>query len=115
MAQLIDGSFIPEIPEKVNEKMLEDANRREAEKRVEALKYFYPEQKEERNEIPDSVVEEAWKQAEEKCENCCKQLIWENRGREGRGCWEAHHKETVQDATISNCQILCFECHSETF
>jgi len=65
----------------------------------------------------ESVVTDAWKRADGQCERCDKQLAWENRGREGRGCWEAHHKMSLAvggSNTLSNCEILCFECHSNT-
>ena len=65
-----------------------------------------------------SVVSDAWKRAGGSCERCGKQLSWENRGREGRGRWETHHKTSVaaggSDA-LSNCKILCFDCHALTF
>jgi 5-methylcytosine-specific restriction endonuclease McrA len=45
--------------------------------------------------------------------------VWENRGREtGRGAWEAHHivsQEAGGESTLSNCEILCWDCHSRTF
>jgi len=75
----------------------------------------------------DSVVLDAWKRAGGKCEctrtthghvgRCNKQLVWENRGRDGRGCWEAHHKTSVAAGgsdSLSNCEILCFDCHTKT-
>jgi hypothetical protein len=50
----------------------------------------------------ETTVEQAWKRAGGKCECrrkrhnhnygvCHKTLVWGNRGREGRGAWEAHH------------------------
>jgi 5-methylcytosine-specific restriction protein A len=65
----------------------------------------------------DSVVQDAWKRAGGECERCGKQLTWENNCREGRGCWEAHHKTSVAAGgsdTLSNCEILCFDCHAKT-
>ena len=77
--------------------------------------------------FPESVVKEAWQRAGGKCEckrtthdhavRCNKQLVLGNRGREGNGCWEAHHIvaiETGGSNTLSNCEILCFDCHSKT-
>lgn len=78
--------------------------------------------------FPDSVVEAAWKRADGCCEcrrrthnhpyvRCYKELVWENRGREERGKWEAHHRTSVDaggDDTLSNCEILCWDCHSRT-
>ena len=64
-----------------------------------------------------SVLETAWKKAGGKCERCGKQLVWDNRGRDGQGRWEAHHKTSVAAGGsdgLSNCEILCFECHSHT-
>jgi hypothetical protein len=74
--------------------------------------------------FPTSVVEAAWARAKGKCE-CTrtthnhsvphgKQLVWDNRGREGRGAWEAHHKIRGGPDTLSNCQILCWGCHKQT-
>ena len=77
----------------------------------------------------DEVVRQAWQRAGGKCEckrsthdhsyvRCNKELVWENRGREGRGKWEAHHRTSVEagrEDTFSNCEILCWDCHSATF
>ncbi len=60
------------------------------------------------------TVQSAWNRAGGKCERCGKQLVWENRGRSGRGCWEAHHKNTSKGDELSNCEIVCFDCHSNT-
>lgn len=76
--------------------------------------------------FPESVVKEAWKRARGECEcerdqhshrgkRCGKQLVWENRGKDGaRGCWEAHHKVAGGGDTLSNCEILCCDCHKRT-
>ncbi len=74
----------------------------------------------------DSVVEAAWRRAGGRCEcrrrshnhsyvRCNKQLVWDNRGREGRGKWEAHHRSSTGGDTLSNCEILCWNCHTTTF
>ena len=74
----------------------------------------------------DEIVEQAWNRAGGKCEcrrqthghdygRCNKQLVWENRGREGRGAWEAHHINANGGDMLSNCEILCWECHQQTF
>ena len=76
--------------------------------------------------FPDSVVEKAWATAGRRCQcrrkthrhpydRCNKLLVWMNRGREGRGCWEAHHLWASGGDTLTNCQILCWDCHSRTF
>jgi len=76
----------------------------------------------------DETVAQAWKKASAKCEctramhghsgRCNKELVWENRGRgTGRGAWEAHHRTSVQSGgsdALSNCEILCWECHSRS-
>lgn len=75
----------------------------------------------------ESTIKAAWERAGGKCEctrvthshgtRCNKQLVWENRGREGRGKWEAHHKTAVSSGgndNLSNCEIVCFECHKGT-
>lgn len=78
--------------------------------------------------FPDNVVEAAWRRAGGRCEcrrlshnhpyvRCNKELVWENRGRDGRGKWEAHHRVSVDAGgadTLSNCEILCWDCHSQT-
>lgn len=75
--------------------------------------------------FPQTVVESAWKRSGGCCEcrrishshpntRCNKQLVWENRGREGRGKWEAHHINSNGTDTLSNCEILCWDCHSKT-
>ncbi len=73
----------------------------------------------------ESVISQAWSRAGGKCQcrrithnhyyvGCNKQLVWSNRGRTGRGCWEAHHINSNGPDTLSNCEILCFDCHSKT-
>jgi 5-methylcytosine-specific restriction endonuclease McrA len=37
-----------------------------------------------------------------------------NRGREGRGAWEAHHVNANGEDILSNCEILCWDCHKNT-
>lgn len=75
--------------------------------------------------FPLSVVQQAWQRAGGKCEckrticghtgRCNKQLVWENRGKEGaRGAWEAHHITAGGPDTLSNCEILCLDCHKKT-
>jgi hypothetical protein len=81
------------------------------------------------SEFSDEVVKLAWTRAQGRCEcrrethlhpyiRCNKELVWENRGREGRGAWEAHHKVSVDaggGSYLSNCEILCWDCHTKTF
>ena len=79
-----------------------------------------------RKEFSDETVEKAWKRSGGYCEcnrvshsnhegrSCGKQLVKENRGREGRGAWEAHHKGDNSDNSLSNCEILCWDCHGQT-
>lgn len=74
--------------------------------------------------FPQSVVEEAWKRAGGRCE--CrrvthghaiphrKRLSWGNRGRVGWGKWEPHHKWAGGPDSLSNCEILCWDCHRQT-
>jgi 5-methylcytosine-specific restriction endonuclease McrA len=77
----------------------------------------------------DGTVKRAWNLAGGKCEcrrithdhpdiHCGRKLIWKNRGREGgRGAWEAHHLTELQNGgsdILSNCEILCWECHLKT-
>ena len=76
--------------------------------------------------FPASVVEAAWRRVKGHCEcrrrthdhlyvRCNKQLVWANRGREGRGAWEAHHINSNGPDTLLNCEILCWGCHKKTF
>ena len=77
----------------------------------------------------DETVRRAWIRAYGRCEcrreghghpfvRCNKELVWDNRGREsGRGAWEAHHRTSVDSGgtdDLSNCEILCWDCHSKT-
>lgn len=76
----------------------------------------------------EETVKQAWGRAGGKCEcgrllhlhpnvRCNKALVWGNRGKRGeRGCWEAHHRTAVEsggDDSLSNCEILCCECHDK--
>ena len=74
----------------------------------------------------EQTILEAWNRAKGRSEcrrsthnhaiPCNKELVWENRGREtGRGAWEAHHLVSGGGDTLSNCQILCWNCHKLTF
>ncbi len=74
----------------------------------------------------EQTILEAWKRAKGRCEcrrythnhtiPCNKELVWENRGREtGRGAWEAHHRGILGGDSLSNCEILCWDCHKMTF
>ncbi len=73
----------------------------------------------------EQTVEQAWKSAGAKCEcrrkyhdhsygRCGKELARSNRGREGRGAWEAHHISSSGGDGLSNCEILCWDCHKRT-
>ncbi len=76
----------------------------------------------------EDTVRQAWNRAGGRCEctrtthghgsRCNKQLVWNNRGRNGGvGAWEAHHKVRVESGgsdALSNCEILCWDCHSRT-
>jgi hypothetical protein len=75
----------------------------------------------------ESVIEQAWKKANGKCQckrkthswhkkiRCNRILVLSNRGREGRGKWEPHHKVKTRGDILSNCEILCWDCHKATF
>lgn len=78
--------------------------------------------------FPNSVVEAAWKRSEGRCEcvrkscghsrRCSRLLKKDQRGNDNSMYgWEAHHI-TAQakdgEDTLSNCQILCIECHKNT-
>lgn len=74
----------------------------------------------------DGTVEQAWNRAGGRCEctrrrhqhyagRCHTQLVFKNRGRAGSGAWEAHHRSMSGGDTPSNCEILCWDCHKQTF
>jgi hypothetical protein len=64
--------------------------------------------------FPNSVVDIAWANANGHCERCGKELFKIARGRETALGWEAHHKVAGGSDTLSNCEILCQECHKKT-
>ena len=72
--------------------------------------------------FPESVLKEAWKRAGGRCEctraahnhaggRCNKELVWENRAKDGLGKWEAHRVRTYDRDVITNCEVLCWTCH----
>ncbi|NQT29187.1 MAG: HNH endonuclease [Candidatus Saganbacteria bacterium] len=64
----------------------------------------------------DETIGKAWLRAGGRCERCGRELVLKNRGREGLGAWEAHHKDDNENNDpLINCQILCWPCHSATF
>ena len=71
------------------------------------------------------TIEKAWKRSGGRCEcrrrthkhryvRCGKTLVKHNRGTSGRGCWQAHHINRNGGNGLSNCEILCFACHTGT-
>ena len=75
--------------------------------------------------FPEDVVEQAWKRAGVKCEcrrwthnhsvvRCNQELVFVNRGQERQGRWEAHRINRKGDDTLSNCEILCWDCYKRT-
>ena len=76
----------------------------------------------------EETVRQAWQRASGKCEctrkthnhtgRCYKPLSWGDRGRSsGWGAWEAHHRTRVESGgtdALSNCEMLCWDCHSRT-
>ncbi len=72
----------------------------------------------------ESVIDQAWRRSGGKCEcrrslhahgaTCNKPLTRGNRGREGYGAWEAHHINANGGDGLSNCEILCWDCHKKT-
>ncbi len=71
------------------------------------------------------IVDRAWERCGGYCEckrvthghaaPCNKRLSLGNRGREGWGKWEAHSISGLHKDSVSDCQILCWDCHSATF
>ena len=77
-------------------------------------------------QFPSSVVEDAWVRSGEKCEctrtthghtgRCNKALYRWRRGERGEvGCWEAHSISEFHMPLVSDCEILCCDCHYATF
>jgi 5-methylcytosine-specific restriction endonuclease McrA len=76
----------------------------------------------------EEVVKKAWDRAGGRCEctrsihghtgRCNTPLSWENRGRDTAcGSWEIRHRVSIQSGgtdDLSNCEILCWNCHSKT-
>ncbi|MFC1554436.1 HNH endonuclease [candidate division KSB1 bacterium] len=60
----------------------------------------------------EKVVFDAWIRASGSCEKCSKTIYWGNRGKYGLGPWEPHYKKSNID-TVDNCQILCWDCHTD--
>ena len=63
----------------------------------------------------NDIVMRAWRRSGGRCEACGKQLSFENRVREGRGKWEAHSRSGRHLDSITDCRILCWDCHKATF
>ena len=70
----------------------------------------------------EKTVHMAWEDAAGRCEctkfththnynRCNADIVWENRSREGRGCWEAYSIHNNGPDILSNCEIICWECH----
>lgn len=75
--------------------------------------------------FPQSVIDDAWSRSGGKCEckrtghghtgRCNRTLIYNDRGKDdSSGCWEAHHIDPDGPDTLSNCEILCCDCHKKT-
>lgn len=72
----------------------------------------------------DEVIRPAWTRSGGKCEcarsthwhfgSCYRVLDRESRGKETEYGWEAHHINSNGDDTLSNCEILCQNCHKQT-
>ena len=82
-----------------------------------ALKSMQQAKQNEGEEFSEEVVKKAWERANMCCENCGKKLVWNNHEEGERGAWEAHHitpKSHGGTGDLSNCEILCLECHKHT-
>lgn len=73
----------------------------------------------------NSVVNDAWERSGGKCEckrtshphgqkRCNKSLSKASRGLDTSMGWEAHHIVAGGADTLSNCEILCQDCHKRT-
>lgn len=65
--------------------------------------------------FPADIVARAWVCCGGTCEKCGKTLSWGNRGREGWGKWEAHSRSHQHLDSVTDCRILCWDCHKATF
>jgi hypothetical protein len=76
--------------------------------------------------FPEEVIRDAWELVEGKCEctrsqhqhpdiRCNKHMIWESKGKIGWGGWEACPIDgNPAHNTLSNCEIICFDCRSRS-
>ncbi len=86
--------------------------------------FLSPPFKEHKMDFSEDTVKQAWNRAGGRCEckrkthghldRCNKKLIWSKRGREDSGVWEAHHINRYGPDTLSDCEILCWNCHGKT-
>ena len=76
------------------------------------------------------TVMKAWQRSGGRCEccrishghgytgRCTQRLLWNQRGNDNSPFgWEAHHVTASSSGgsdTLSNCEILCIECHKKT-
>ncbi len=68
---------------------------------------------------------QAWIRSEGRCEctrkghghiiRCTQMLDYDHTHREGDDAWETHHINSNGPSVYSNCEILCWPCHSLTF
>ena len=75
-------------------------------------------------QFSDAIVEAAWFRSGRFCEceragcnhvgRCMKSLFWPDRGRRIGG-WEAHSKSGKHLNSATDCEILCWDCHEQTF
>jgi hypothetical protein len=72
--------------------------------------------------FPEDIVRQAWERSGGQCEcnrrthkhfytPCGKTLKYEKRGDIGEGAWEVRQLKTLDGDTLSNCEIICMECH----
>jgi hypothetical protein len=69
----------------------------------------------------DRVLREAWRRAGGRCEcrrsthdhygTCNEPLVWESKGREGQGKWQAHSRSGLYEDSVKDCQLFCWGCH----
>ncbi len=72
--------------------------------------------------FPDDIVKQSWERASAQCEcierthshhyiPCAKYLVWEKRGKNAQGGWEAYQINPEGGFTQANCEILCWTCY----
>lgn len=74
----------------------------------------------------EEVLRQAWERAGGQCEctrrthrhfytPCGRFLKWDKRNEAAVGGWAARRLKTFEGDTVSNCEVVCMECHDATY